>query len=435
MKSRPGKIYAGFGFGPIQSALFLYEAYRTGNFSRFAVVDIDEKLIQALRRNKGCYTVNIARPDRIDRATVEGVELFNSTIAAEAESFVAAVTDSDELCTALPSVDTYADGGDASVVSLLARGLKARIGTAHESMPTIVYTAENNNRAAEILGEQVYPLIPASLHENVQFLNTVIGKMSGVISDAQTIATLGLATIAPGFPRAILVEEFNRILISKIRLPRYKRGIEVFVEKEDLLPFEEAKLYGHNAIHALIAYLADLKDYPVMSEARNDPWIMETARKAFIEESGAALTRANARIGDPLFSAEGYAEYAEDLLVRITNPNLNDLVERVGRDHPRKLGIEDRLYGTMVIALEQGAIPRNLGIGAAAAVLSMIRRRGSLKREIAHLPAAAEDLDRDSLARLLREIWGDHPSVRKHGQQLIALTWEGVEELRRLSVA
>ena len=84
MKSRPGKIYAGFGFGPIQSALFLYEAYRTGNFSRFAVVDIDDKLIQAVRQNRGRYEVNIARPDRIDRATVEGVELFDSRIAAEA---------------------------------------------------------------------------------------------------------------------------------------------------------------------------------------------------------------------------------------------------------------------------------------------------------------------------------------------------------------
>jgi mannitol-1-phosphate/altronate dehydrogenase len=172
-----------------------------------------------------------------------------------------------------------------------------------------------------------------------------------------------------------------------------------------------------------------------MSEAGKDPWIMETARKAFIEESGAALTRANAKIQDPLFTAEGYAEYAEDLLVRITNPNLNDLVERVGRDHPRKLGIEDRLYGTMVIALEQGAPPRNLGLGAAAGVLSMIRRRESLSRKIVHLPKSVDDFDRDGLALLLRELWGAHPWAEKYGKQLITLTWEGVEELRRLGIS
>jgi len=437
MKSGAGKIYAGFGFGPIQSALFLYEAYRTGNFSRFAVVDIDEQLIAAVRENGGRYTVNIALRRRIERATVEGVELFNSTVAEEAESFVEAVAASDELCTALPSVSIYEAGGEASVVNLLARGLDARRGTAGQTMPTILYTAENNNRAAEILGDHVYPLILPGVRKNVQFLNTVIGKMSGVITDAETIERLGLATITPDFPRAILVEQFNRILISRIRLPGYRRGIEVFIEKEDLLPFEEAKLYGHNAIHALIAYLADLKGYSVMSEARDDPWVMETARKAFIEESGAALIRAHARMGDALFSEQGYKEYADDLLVRMTNPCLNDLVERVGRDHPRKLGIEDRLYGTMVLALEQDVEPRNLCVGAAAGVLSMIRRRANLRRqdrsrEFVHLPKSADDLDRGILSALLLEIWGDHPWVGKYGERLTDLTWRGVEQLREL---
>ncbi len=437
MKSGAGKIYTGFGFGPIQSALFLYEAYRTGNFSRFAVVDIDPRLIDAVRRNGGRYTVNIARRRRIDRATVEGVELFNATVAQEAESFVEAVAASGELCTALPSVDIYSAGGQASVVNLLARGLAARSGTPEESLPTIIYTAENNNRAAEILGEQVRPLIPEAIQGNVQFLNTVIGKMSGVINDRATIDRLGLASITPDFTRAILVEEFNRILISKIRLPGYRRGIEVFIEKEDLLPFEEAKLYGHNAIHALIAYLADLKGYTVMSQAGSDSWIMETARRAFVEESGAALIRKYASIGDFLFSERGYEEYTDDLLERMTNPNLNDLVQRVGRDHPRKLGIEDRLYGTMVVALQQGVEPRNLGVGAAAGVLSMIRRRDSpggekLGGQFVHLPISADELDRDFLARLLLEIWGDHPWVRKYGERLIELTWRGVDQLRRL---
>jgi mannitol-1-phosphate/altronate dehydrogenase len=437
MKSGTGKIYTGFGFGPIQSALFLYEAYRTGNFSRFAVVDIDPQLIDAVRRNGGRYTVNIARRRRIDRATVEGVELFNATVAQEAESFVEAVAASEELCTALPSVDIYSAGGQASVVSLLARGLAARSGTPEESLPTIIYTAENNNRAAEILGEQVRPLIPETIQKNVQFLNTVIGKMSGVINDPVTIERLGLAAITPDFTRAILVEEFNRILISRIRLPDCRRGIEVFIEKEDLLPFEEAKLYGHNAIHALIAYLADLKGYTVMSQAAGDPWIMETARQAFVVESGTALIRKHASIGDPLFSERGYAEYADDLLERMTNPNLNDLVQRVGRDHPRKLGIEDRLYGTMAVALQQGVEPRNLGVGAAAGVLSMIRRRNSPGREklngrFAQLPKSADELDRGVLSHLLLEIWGDHPWVRKYGERLIELTWRGVVQLRRL---
>ena len=435
MKSDRGKIYAGFGFGPIQSALFLFEAYQTGNFSRFAVADIDARLVEAVRGNGGRYTVNIARQQGIDRAVVEGVELFDSSIDEEAERFVEAVAASDEMCTALPSVDVYGAGGRSSVASLLGRGLKARSGGGLQNMPTIIYTAENNNRAAEILEEQISPLIPESVGINVQFLNTVIAKMSGVITDGETIERLGLAPITPGFPRAILVEEFNRILISRIRLPAYRRGIDVFIEKEDLLPFEEVKLYGHNAVHAFIAYLAELKGYEVMSEAGKDEWIMDMARRTLVEESGRALIRSNAGFSDPLFSEQGFAEFADDLLGRIVNPNLNDLVERVGRDPLRKLGIEDRLYGTMVIALGQAVIPRNLALGAAAGLLSMIRRKDSLGREIAHLPDSGEELDRDTLAALLREIWADHPSVDEYGRQLIELTWEALQELRRLGIA
>jgi hypothetical protein len=112
----------------------------------------------------------------------------------------------------------------------------------------------------------------------------------------------------------------------------------------------------------------------------------------------------------------------------------------VGRDHPRKLGIEDRLYGTMVVALQRGVTPATLALGAAAGVLSMIRRRNtpkreSLSREFVHLPKSAQQLDRDTLSGLLREIWRDHPWAQEHGQQLIALTWRGVEQLRELGIA
>ena len=47
----------------------------------------------------------------------------------------------------------------------------------------------------------------------VQVLNTVIGKMSGVIGEPEVIRELSLAPMTPGASKAILVEEFNRILL------------------------------------------------------------------------------------------------------------------------------------------------------------------------------------------------------------------------------
>jgi tetrahydromethanopterin S-methyltransferase subunit G len=49
----------------------------------------------------------------------------------------------------------------------------------------------------------------------------------------------------------VLVEAFNKILISKIELHEFNRRIDFFEEKVDLLPDEEAKHYGQNAIHLL----------------------------------------------------------------------------------------------------------------------------------------------------------------------------------------
>jgi len=439
MAGRRDKRFVGFGFGPIQSALFLYEAYRSGNFAAFTVADVDRELVEAVRSAGGRYTVNIARPDRIDRFTVEGVQLHDSRTPEGRRAIVQAVSAADELATALPSVAIYAAGGESSVADLLAAGLAARraaVRGAGGPAPAIIYTAENHNHAAEILEEQLRARAPAEALAGLQVLNTVIGKMSGVTADQPTIRRLGLATLTPDIPRAVLVEQFNRILISRVRLPGFRRGIEVFQEKEDLLPFEEAKLYGHNAIHALIAYLAELKGCLTIAEAGQDLWIMGVARRAFIQESGAALIRRHAALGDRLFTPEGYAEYAEDLLGRMVNPHLCDQVERVGRDHARKLGLEDRLYGTMALALEAGIEPRNLALGAAAGVLSMVRRRSAPAG--LDLPADERELDEARLAELLRALWG--AAARKPVQaalvsRLVALSAEALAGLRAEGLA
>jgi mannitol-1-phosphate 5-dehydrogenase len=418
------KTYFGFGFGPIQNALFLFEAFRSNNFSRFVVSEVDQAMVDAVRKNNNNYVVNIARKDRIDQFTVEGVELYNPRNEADRKILLDAIAVSDELATALPSVNIF-NLGNPSVVDLLAQGLAQRT----ESFPTIIYAAENNNHAAEILSDLLNPKLSADKRQNVQILNTVVGKMSGVITDADEIKRLGLQTVTPDLPRAILVEEFNRILVTQVTLPNYTRGIDVFIEKPDLLPFEEAKLYGHNAIHALIAYLADRKGLNTVADAGSDAEIMAIARKAFIDESGTALIKRYAELGDSLFTPEGYEAYADDLLERMVNPNLNDLISRVGRDHVRKLGYEDRIYGTMRVALQYQVEPKNMALGAAAGVLSMIKRQAEFAQPIAHLPKSDNELTKDVLSQLLLGLWAG--KADQYASAMIDLTWQGLAELRK----
>ena len=404
MPSR-GKTFVGFGFGPIQSALFLYEAYCSGNFDRYVIAEVDAALVEAVRAAGGRYAINIAYPDRIAQVQVDGVRVCNPADESDRRELVEAIAAADEMATALPSVKFYDTGDAASVTRLLADGLQRRA----PSQPAILYAAENHNHAAEILSERLAALVPPDALSNVQTLNTVIGKMSGVISDGETIQRLGLAPLTPHTPRAVLVERFNHILISRVTRADLQRGIEVFVEKDDLLPFEEAKLYGHNAIHALIGYLACLRGLTTMAEAADHADIMATARTAFLDESGAALVQKYASLQDPLFTADGYRAYADDLIERMVNPHLNDLIARVTRDARRKLGYGDRLFGTMRLALSQGIEPVCMAQGAAAALLCASENGLS----------AQEDAQ-----AILREIWG--PQADEQADHLIALTWQAM---------
>lgn len=297
------QTFTAIGFGAIQAGLFLYEAFRSRNFERLVVAEVNRDLVASLRRARGHYRLNVATPNGIEVQEVDGLEVLDPSVPEEARALVMALAEASEICTALPSVEFYSRG-EPSVAVLLAAAMEAKL--ANDRLPSaIVYTAENHNHAAEILQGLCEACLSQSARRGtrvaVQFLNTVIGKMSGVVSENEPSAQIPLAPVCAGHSRAFLVEEFNRILISRVWLPGFERGINAFIEKEDLLPFKEAKLYGHNAVHALIGYLARLKGCAFLCEAAQDARLMQLARDAFLQESGQALITRYSGV-DPLFT-------------------------------------------------------------------------------------------------------------------------------------
>ncbi|MFM1921819.1 MAG: mannitol-phosphate 5-dehydrogenase [Candidatus Hydrogenedentota bacterium] len=365
-----GNTFVGFGFGAIQAGLFLYEAHRTGRFSRLVAAEVQPEVLEALRGAGNRFSVNIAHADRIEVAEVGPVELLNPNDDGDREQLIEAIAEASEMATALPSVAFYASSHPGAPHALLAEGLARK--SLRRLPPAVLYAAENHNHAAEILGRQVEHNNP-DYADRCQFLNTVIGKMSGIVPLSGN-TNPSLAPIAPGLDRAFLVETFNRILVSAVTL-RFggnpiRRCIDVFEEKPDLLPFEEAKLYGHNAIHAMGGYLASLLDMTTFDQLTSRPDLMALLRDAFVEESGAALVTKYAG-KDALFTRDGFAFYADDLLQRMTNPYLGDAIERVTRDTARKLGWDDRLIGAMRVARSQGFTPTRLALGAAAALCTI----------------------------------------------------------------
>lgn len=390
-------VFAGFGFGPIQAGLFAKEAAESGRFSEIAVSEVDPALVAAVRGNGDRYALNVAWADRVEAVTVGGVRLLNPNDAVDLPQLRDVLGRATELVTSLPSVAFYLRGGETAVARLIADGLRER-GAAQ----SVVYTAENNNHAAELLEREVSELAAAGQPlRPAQMLNTVIGKMSQVITDPAEIARRGLAPIAPGFPRAFLVESFNRILVSRIALPGFGPGITAFEEKSDLLPFEEAKLYGHNAIHLLLGLHASQKGLRFMHELSAFGDIIETGRRAFIDESGKALCKKWSG-ADELFREDGFKGYAEDLLQRMMNPFLQDQVDRVCRDMERKLGWNDRIIGTIRLILRQGFTPSIMAESAAIAATRLFGKDpGEIRKGLGKLWNDAPINEQNELQNLI----------------------------------
>ncbi len=393
---RDKKTFLGFGLGAVQSGLMLYEAFNSNNFNKFVILEVNKEIVEAVRNWGNKIVINTAKKDSIVKSVISGFEIYNPDDPEDHEAVRSSIYQADEIATAIPSVEFY-DAGKNSIAHLLAENI-------NPIKPQIIYTAENNNYAAEILFDKVKSLDTGNKMNKLQIVNTVIGKMGGVIFDKATIKELKLDLMTPYSKAAILVEEFNNIIITKINLPGFKRGIEVFREKENLLPFEEAKLFGHNAVHSMLGFFAALKGYKFMSEIRNDPQLYRLGVDAFQKESGAFLLKKYKDYDDPLFTYEGFDFYGSDLLERMTNPFLRDEVQRICRDPVRKLSYDDRIFGTIKEALKQNVYPKILAMGALGGICYLINNKIDIG---CSFPKNIEELNEDFIRNILECLWKD----------------------------
>jgi mannitol-1-phosphate 5-dehydrogenase len=333
---------------------------------------------------------------------------------------VEAVAEAHEMATAIPSVRLYATAGPGSLHRILAAGLERK--SARRGPQAVIYAAENDNAAASKLTVVVESALtaasPSAIHEWACFADTVIGKMSGVAP-----AGSGLAPIASGDRQAFLVEAFNRILISRVCLPAlpglppFRRGIAIFEEKDDLHPFEEAKFYGHNAVHALAGYLGRHLGLTYMAELREQPGVIDFLRDAGVEETGPPLMERYAG-RDPLFTRAGFTAYMDDLLVRMSNAHLQDTIARVTRDPARKLGWDDRLVGAIRLALDADVTPWRFATGAASAL------------EALHAEAGDRFPLTQSTEETLRLLWADAHPPEAEALAVIRLIDQAAERLQ-----
>ncbi|KAK4141795.1 mannitol-1-phosphate dehydrogenase [Dichotomopilus funicola] len=116
---------------------------------------------------------------------------------------------------------------------------------------------------------------------------------------------------------------------------------------DNLQPFIERKLYTVNTGHATAAYHGYIRRKSTVYDALQDREIQEEVKKA-LSNTASLITQKH---GIP---ADEQQAYVDKIVRRISNPHLEDAVERVGRAPLRKLSRKERFIGPAAELAENG---------------------------------------------------------------------------------
>ncbi|KAF2877565.1 mannitol dehydrogenase C-terminal domain-containing protein [Massariosphaeria phaeospora] len=116
---------------------------------------------------------------------------------------------------------------------------------------------------------------------------------------------------------------------------------------DDLEPYIERKLFTVNTSHATAAYYGYNRKVAHIHEVLQDKELHDIVR-------GAVKETATLIVDKHGISTQEQDSYVESIITRISNPELKDQVERVGRAPLRKLSRKERFIGPAAQLVERG---------------------------------------------------------------------------------
>lgn len=311
-----------FGAGKIGRG-FLAQLYARSGFE-IVFVEPRADLVESLNRHKSCW---LEWTDG-GRETIAPVSaLHTSEIDAVADAFARADVASTAVgLNALPGL-----------APLIAAGLRRR--AQQNSKPLNLLLGENAISADAVLRDALLQTLNPDEHEMLNllgFVRCIIGR--------QAVAEL------PGDPPGVRVDRYSKLPVDADALIGEPPPIVGLQPVRPLEIYMQRKLYLHNGLHALIAYLGAQKGYKTIQQALHDPEI-----DALFVQGANALARAFLK-QHPFDPTEHY-QTVQDILQRIQDPHLDDPIARVAREPLRKLRPDDRLVGAYRLLTEHGENP------------------------------------------------------------------------------
>ncbi|MGE3193170.1 MAG: mannitol-1-phosphate 5-dehydrogenase [Microbacteriaceae bacterium] len=320
------RIAVHFGAGNIGRGFVAQFLHESGYEVVFA--DVSDELIGALQKQPSYLVHEIG--DGAQDHVVDGYRAINSR-THEAD-VVEAIASADLVTTAVGARIL------AFVAPVIAKGIDARAAGAR---PLAVIACENAIGGTDILAAEVRKHTAA---EGVLFANCAIDR---IVPEQEG----GLD---------VTIESFFEWVVDRTPFAGAEPEISGVTWVDDLTPFIERKLFTVNTAHAAAAYHGRDRGWVSIREALATPELQAEVR-AVLDETKTLLVEKHG------FTPDEQQAYIEKTLKRISNPDLPDTCERVGRGPLRKLSRHERFIGPAAELVERGHTAWDLlnAVGAA----------------------------------------------------------------------
>ncbi|MBB2924375.1 mannitol dehydrogenase family protein [Cellulomonas cellasea] len=205
-------------------------------------------------------------------------------------------------------------------------------------------------RVVDDLIDAVDPSLAAWAEENVAFGTTMVDRITPATTDENRDAVRAALGVEDASP--VPTEPFSEWVVAG-RFPNGRPAWEAagVTLVDDVLPFEQRKLWLLNGAHSLLAYAGSARGHETVADAVADP-VLRRWVEDWWDEAARHLT----------LPAEDVADYRHALVERFTNPRIRHVLAQIAGDGSQKIGV--RIVPTLRAELAAGRVPT----GAARAV-------------------------------------------------------------------
>jgi mannitol-1-phosphate 5-dehydrogenase len=293
--------------------------------------DIDQTLVDELNRRKSYPVVIKGKTEEILMIrNVRAVSVFDEEAVKEEVERT--------------SIMAVSVGKNAleKIIPLIGEGLKLREKLAQGRSIDIII-AENMRSASEFMRSRLTEVLPRNypLDKQVGLVETSIGKMVPIMTEIDLKED----------PLIIFAEPYNTLSVDKRGFKSPIPEVPGLSPKENIKAWVDRKAFIHNMGHATAAYVGNFyhPEAVYIFEVLTDENIFRSTRETMLQAAEILIS-----YYPEDFTKNELKEHVEDLLERFQNRALKDTIFRVGRDVPRKLGIDDRFAGIIQMAHQKG---------------------------------------------------------------------------------